>query len=122
MTKFNSVTRKIENRKRKEDNTTSADCVSSAAPESSAPPDSLALECTRRIKISKTEENRKKKAKYKLEKGSKRQTVQSCTIPKSKSLYLTTIRRWIWKSQKSNNFTLKQQHFKDHRKKQLYRF
>lgn len=120
MTKFNSVTRKIKKRKRKEDNTTSAPSESSTAPEPSAPPKSTtpASEPIKRIKISQTEKNRKKKAKYKLKKRQHKvnNTRNTKTIRKSKSLFLTTTRRWIWKTQKSINFTLKQKKslFKTH--------
>lgn len=121
MTKFNSVTRKIKKRKRKEDNTTSAPSESSTAPEPSAPPKSTtpASEPIKRIKISQTEKNRKKKAaKYKLKKRQHKvnNTRNTKTIRKSKSPFLTTTRRWIWKTQKSINFTLKQKKslFKTH--------
>ena len=120
MTKFNSSIRKIKQRKRKrEENNlinTYIPSESSIAPKSkepsasTAPPDPPTLETTKRRKTNQTEINKKKKIKYKLKK--KQQKVnRSYNIKKNlkgKSHYLSTTRRWTWKTLKSSQFTLKQ--------------
>ena len=93
------------------------------APKSSAPPEppdllALATTCTKQVKKNQTEKNKKKKAKYKLKKKQQKISKKNNTnkIPRGKSFFLTTTRRWTWKTLKSSKFTLKQKRtlFKSH--------
>ena len=130
MTKFNSIKQKIKKRTRKEDNTQSAPPLSSTTPgtftsfPSHTPPSSTPepsiqsnlpiSEPPKRRKITQTEKNKKKKSKYKLKKKQLNNHNQHNKPTRKNKYFLTTTRRWLWKTRKSDDFTTKQ-------KKSLYK-
>jgi len=129
MTKLNSIKRKFKKRTRKEDNTQSAPQLSSttpgpstslpshtplsSTPEPSIQPNSPVSEPPKRRKITQTEKNKKKKSKYKLKKKQLNNHNQHNKPTQKNKYFLTTTRRWLWKTRKSDDFTTKQ-------KKSLY--
>ena len=79
-----------------------------STPETSIQSNLPVSEPPKRRKLTQTEKNKKKKAKYKLKKKQlNNHNPHNNKSTRKNKYFLTTTRRWLWKTRKSDDFTTK---------------